>query len=353
MRSALVVVFASLCACHRHVDMGTPDGAEPSASSVASTPPPLPPVPPGVDPESVLFAASICAAATMKVGNSVLVGCRSHPPFDRPEQKPDGMLPPFIGDEHRFCALGGVYRGSFTRPGARQAVLSFAQCMDNGSDEWDMGLPGSAVLVEEVGGRWRAVSYEPSVNLLRCSTLQYADGRDALVCRSGFAAPPSGGIWYVFLLDFARPGRHAGTVALMYGDTFGCAWLNPPDPGELRLPEGLVSLEMGDLHLVAASDAGTAGAGTTDVIVDVERARAAPSQALDGRVAAACKRDPNVQGLERSLAPPATTTRLRFVTRGDDLVPTEPSRLALETWKAEAPAGMHGLTEAAPPQLVP
>jgi hypothetical protein len=359
MRNALVMVLAGMAACGRHPPAQTV--AVPSASVVASipppavsavqsaeaAPPPIPPAPPGADAESVVFVGSICAAATMTIGHSVLVGCRSHPPFTQADQKPDGTIPPFTGDERRFCALERIYRGSFTRPGARQAVLSFAQCMDNGSDEWDSGFPGSAVLVEEIDGRWREVSYEAGVNLPRCLTRRSAEGRDVLVCRSGLAAPPSGGIWYVFLLDFARPGRHAGTLALMYTDTFGCASLGPPTPGALRVPNGLVSLEIGDLRLDSAGDA-----GTNDVVVDVTRARAAPSATLDARVTAACKLAPNVGGLERSLAPPATKTRLRFVTHGDVIVPTEPSRRALDAWKTEAPDGMNGLTEAAPPPLV-
>jgi hypothetical protein len=271
------------------------------------------------------------------------VGCRSHPPFDAPDQRPDGTLPAFTGDPLRFCALDAVYRGSFTRAGATQAVLSFAACKDNDPDAvWDSGLPGSAVLVERTADRWRAVAYEPSVNLGQCVQPRRADGRDLLLCRSGLTAPPAGTITYVLALDFARPAKRAGSIARMFGDEFGCAWLPTAAAGAPLLPRGLVSLRITEFRL-GDRDAGA----NRDLVVEVERARVPPSPALDTKVAAACKRDPRASA--RAWFPAATRTRLVFTPAGDGYVGTAATRATLDAWQAEAPDGFNGLMEAAPP----
>lgn len=310
-----------------------------------------PGAPPGVDPERVFFTSSVCAAAVMTLpGGKLDVGCPFHPPFDRPEQKPDGKLSRFTGDPLRLCTIDAIYRGSFTRAGAKQAVLSFAACKNNPphDDEWDAAYPGSALLVEDAGGRWSTIAYEPGVNADACLVDSRATGRDVLLCRSGLRAGNAGGITYFFSLDFALPARRAGTFAKVYDGTLLCASI-PEPPGAsggepLLLPHGLVTVKVTDFVI---ADVNTDGIG--DLVVDVERARAAPSAALDAKAVAACKRNPEAH--EDSVLPPPTKTRLAFVSRGDVIAPTDATRRVLEAWLTEV-GDNGGLTEAAPPPLV-
>ena len=310
-------------------------------AAAASLPPPAE-APPGVDPRRVLFASSVCAAATMTLPDGSLdVGCPSHPPFDRPEQKPDGKLTRFTGDPLRFCGIDAIHEGSFTRPGARQAFIAFAQCKENPphDDDWDTGNPGSGVLVEEIAGRWAAIGYEPAVNARSCVVRRRPDARDVLLCRAGFEAGLAGGVTYLFLLDVAREGKHAVTFATIFDDMLLCAGLSPPAPGELRLPNGLTTVS---IEGFAAASAGSA----VDLVVDVDRAHAAASPALDARAARACARGPSASA--KSVLPPPTRSRLEFALRGDDVVPTEPTRRALAAWKGEVD-DHGGVAAAAPP----
>jgi hypothetical protein len=302
----------------------------------APTPLPLPDAPPGTDPEEVKLAASICAASYL----DKQVGCRSHPPFERPEQLPDGKIIPHQGDPLLFCGIDHVFHGSFTRPGAKQVVISFEQCKEGEDAVWDSGFPGSAVLAEESDGRWKAVGYEPDVNAAGCLQDHRADGRDVLLCQSGLAAPPSGVVRYVFLIDFARGGGKtpsAVSLAKMFGDTLLCAFA---DQG---FPSGLVSLQTGDLALRDLNHD-----GTDDLVLKVRRGRIPPSAALDAKVKARCKQS-HGSVYETDLVPKPKQTTLEFLSKGDDFVPSPGSQKTLAAWAAEAPEDFNGLADVGPP----
>ncbi len=370
MRAVSMVVCAAYLGCSRGPAPGvrslaasagpsasTTTVARPAAPLAASTvadrvgdspAPPLPAVPVGADAERVLLASSICAAAVLpRTNQHVEVGCRSHPPFTEPEQQPDGTLPVHSGDPLTFCALDGVYRGSFTRATAKQAVLSFSQCKENDPDApWDSGFPGSAVLVEEVKGRWRAVDYEGGINANNCLTDRRADGRDVLFCQSAFGAGGIGAIRYIMLLDFTRSGKRAGTVLRLFDDDSGCGYLARPGvPGQRRLPSGLISVRIADARIVDRNKDGTG-----DLVVEVDRARVPPSGALDARLDAACKR--NVAPNNRALFPLSTRTQLELLSDGDGFAPSAPTRKVLDEWRAESPEGLDGLAGALPAPFV-
>jgi hypothetical protein len=356
MRRRLVIALALVTGCRSapKSDAGAPPAPSakpaPSVAAVdagAPAPPafPTPQTPPGADPEHVLFASSICAAATLQLPLSpktTTVGCRSHAPFERPEQQPDGKLPVFTGDPLAFCAISKVYRGSFTRPGATQAIVAFDACKHGEDDpSWDMGNPGDAVVVEQVEGRWRSVGYVPDVNAGACVAAHRADGRDVLLCKSGLGAGPSGEVVYVFLLDVARKDQQAGTVALIHGDTLACAWV---EPSGYRIEGGLTSTRISGMSLEDRN-----GDGTPDLLVDVDRVHAPPSPALDAKVRAACAKDPNVG--EKALLPAPKRTRLEILSTGDRFAPSPASQKILDAWAAEAPPNMNGLEGAAPRPL--
>lgn len=297
---------------------------------------PLPAGPPGADPLDVAIAASVCAAAYLPNddGRQPTIGCRSHPPFTNPEQRPDGKLPVFAGDDLlQFCAIQKVYRGSFLRAGVKQAVVSFSQCKDNDPGAtWDSAFPGSAMLVEEAGDRWKTLDFRDGVNIHECLQDRRSDGRDVLLCQSNLWAGSAGHKSYFFALDFGRPERPMDTLAQIFGDTLSCFALEPA----FTLPSGFVSFE---IEKASLSDVDKNG--TPDLVVDVSRARAAPSPALDAKVRASCMANAQADG--RSLLPPPRKTRLVFLAQKDGFSATPATRQALDAWKAEAPAGFNGL----------
>jgi hypothetical protein len=329
--------------------MATTSATPSASSSVAGPSFPIPPAPPGADPEEVNLAVSICAAAyeptlpnaaPSKRAHPMRVGCRSHPPFVAPEEKPDGTLPRYQGDETGFCAIDRVYRGSFSRPGAVEAVVSLAQCRDG--DEWDMGMPGSAVLAEQIGGRWRAVAYERAANLTSCKQARLPGGRDILVCQSGFGAFSTGMIDYAFVLDFARKEEvHAGTLAILYSDMDLC---NSLQANGNKLPSGVTYAVLED---VAVTDVNHDG--LPDVVLAVERSHIGPSPGLDDRVRASCKRG---EKLDRKHLVPPTKTRLELLGDGTSFALSAESAKELAAWTSESPENLNGLSGAAPPPLV-
>lgn len=317
------------------------DAAPAAASAVVdaapfvAAPPPIPPAPPGADPELVRYAASICAAATVADDKGkVAVGCRSHPPFDDPKEKPDGTIPPFSGDPLEFCHLARVLEGAFSRPGANEAVLVFDACQNDDGSAWDMANPGSAVLVEKQEGRVRVVATDPSAYADRCSRVKRKDGRDLLACPYSFSAPPAGTVHNLFVLDFEGGKPRQTILSVVYSDELSC----PAIEGGMSDPADGVTFA--DFPTVSAVDVDKDG--LVDVVVDVVRAHAPPSPRLAARLAAACKTDPSGTN-GKSLTPPPKKTRLVFRNDGTTLAPTAPTKKTLETWLGESPNGLHGL----------
>jgi hypothetical protein len=314
-------------------------GAADARDEEAETPGvPIPPSP-GVDRDEVIFASSICAAAYM----GRLVGCRSHPPFVRPEQKPDGKLAAFTGDPLELCAIEKVSRGSFTRPGATQALLGFGPCKDEPRVTWDMANPGSVVLVEQIEGRWKAIGYEDGVNSRSCFQVRRSSsqgGRDILLCRSSLGAFTAGQVFYFFMVDFGRTAKRAATIARLYSDMApSCMSV---DRG---FPSGYVELEIAGVTL---SDVNADG--TNDLVVRVKRARVPPSPSFDAKVRAMCKRRGPSEDIH-ALLPPAEETTIELVSGADGYAPSPASQKTLAKWRAEAPDDFNGLVGVGPPDL--
>lgn len=313
----------------------------PVASSAPPASPPvpasLPDPPPGTNAEQVKIAASICAAAYS--GKSV--GCRSHPPFVRPEQKPDGKIVEHQGDPLDFCAISELFHGSFTKPGKKQTLVSFSQCREGPDAVWDAGFPGSAVLVEEVGGRIEVVATEHEANLDLCLRNRRADGRDFLVCRSGLGAPPAGSVSYFFIVDFGRAAEALpvqGTFARVYADLPMCL----PDADT---SSGLTSFEIIDMKL-AKVNAGPAD----DLAMKVRRAHAPPSAALEAKAKRACA---GGQGLldTAKLLPRGTPATLTFSSTDKGMKATPATQKLLDTWAKESPEGFNGMAKLGPNDL--
>lgn len=304
---------------------------EPDASvkPAAELPPPvIPAAPSGADPEKVRLAASICAAAWNPARG---VGCRSHPPFSGPDERPDGTIVQLAADDNHLCVLGAVHRGAFSRPGANEALLVFDACENDDGTAWDMANAGSAVLVDLSGGRVRAVATDGWAWADACVPVKRKDGVTLLACSYAFSAPPAGTVANTFVLDFVGGAPHQALLSVVYEDTPSCSFLDAkmPDVAE----DGLTRA---DVARAIVTDVDEDGLG--DVVVDVKRAHLPGTAALAAKLLAGCKK-----GQEPKVMPPLARTRLVFRNDGERLVPTELTRKALESWRAEAPSGMHGL----------
>lgn len=284
-----------------------------------------------------MIAASICAAAYV----DKTVGCRSPAPFVRPEQKPDGKFIRHQGDPSEFCAIERVYKGSFTRAGARQAVVSFGACVKPG-EMYTAVLPGSAVLVEEVSGRWVEVDVQSDTNADKCLQARRADGREVLLCRSRVGALVTGEIDYFFMLDFVRKSKGkgaAGTLAVLFGDLPACGQ-DPQRKLGLTMFDG-VEMKVSDLN----------HDGTDDLVVKVKRSHAPDSPALTAGIRKQCERAESGTVDRVPLLKQGAIATLEFLSEGDKFTPSTATRRLLDTWSRQYPEHLNLLDASAPPPL--
>lgn len=293
-----------------------------------------PNAPPGANAEHVELLSNVCAMARVRTADGkTQVGCASHPPFVKPEQRPREQLVDLSEDRMRMCEIVAVHRGSFSRPGAVEAVVVFGECYDaDDSFETNAIQSESVVLLENVAGRWLERAYEANMHGELCWVGKNPGGVDALWCRSGLVAPGAGAIDYLFSLDFRAHETRARTFARMYSHRLACA--AEPDDGP-RLPHGFVTLQIGE---VQASSAG--------FTLEVTRDRIPPSAALVAKAQVACKKQPSSFG--ESLARRGQKTLLKFVPRGTSFEPDAATATLLAQWESETPDAAGEMRAASP-----
>ena len=290
---------------------------------------PLPPTPPGADPEKVAFAASICAAAAIEAGSgTVAIGCRSNPPFDKPGRRPDGVLASGL-DAVKVCTIDHIYRGSFTRPGAKEAALAFGTCDDGGP--WNGSMPGSVVVVEESPtSKWKVVTYEPELNANGCLVDRRPDGRDILVCHDNFGAYSSGALRWFYSIDLSKkPKQRVDEFAKMFEDDFPVT-CGPSFPPEF-LSYGVTRITIKSFVLADANKD-----GKKDLVATVQRANFPASKALEAKIEALCKKGAALVETSAYL-PPAKEFTLEFLNDGYAFVPTPATQKRLDAWRTGAP----------------
>ena len=251
---------------------------------------------------------------------SITIGCRSG------STTPAKITEYVDEDPLSFCSMTGVFKGSFTKPGAKETMVAFEQCAEP-DVTWDSGNPGHAVIVEETKEGYREVKTIGGVNADSCKPAKRAAGqRDALVCRSSFHAPPAGKLSYVFVLD----GSGAHTIMRLFADDASCMMAAP----DYKVAGGISEEAIRDFSV------------GTDITVDIERGRVAPSPALDKQVGAICNRDPSATF--DTLVPAPKKIRLLWNGKGESFTPSPDTKKKLETFEAEAPADYNGMRGAAP-----
>jgi hypothetical protein len=239
---------------------------------------PVPAAPQGVDAETLAILNSICAVGYTQGAGGKALGCRAHPPFDLPGQAPDGTLLEQPEESIKFCALTALYRGAFTRPLATQALLAFGPCYEGANDGFESNAYNSesAVLVEEIAGRFQIIRYEAALHATRCKVDPRADSTAVLLCDGGFAAMSMGEIRYLFEVDFTGSETNAHSVVSLFADVFDCGSF---ERSGFHQYFGLTALRAWSTQVVAPS----AGA-TSRASVSLERARAVPSPTLDAKL---------------------------------------------------------------------
>jgi hypothetical protein len=252
-------------------------------------------------------------------------GCRSLPPFDRPYERPDGEAV-VVDDVYSVCAVSAVYRGSFSRAGADEAVLGFELCSDDEHPFVNGAQPGFAMLVERTGSGYRYASTMYDVRADECVVAMPRGAPALLVCPGGLSAPPDGGAVWLHAIDFASPGgpsmRTIAAVALN-------APTHPCDLGMPILDDGVTVARVGRI-VVRDGD----NDGEPELEVPVERSHVPLSGGLVGRVEAACKPGATLD-FER-LLPARKAHVLRFETNARRFVADAATKALLEAWALES-----------------
>jgi hypothetical protein len=180
------------------------------------------------------------------------VACRGCPPFTP-------------GSEGNGLQARSVLRGSFSRPGADEAVVFHARCVDSKEG-------GGAILLEKVDGAWK---YRRSVNEGLPDPLhrvRVPDGRDVLV---GYIPNPfpTRRAERVVVYDFSRPDEDAARRFVeLSAFTIPALCLNrDTQAGRVHQRGAFQKLEVKDID----QD------GTLDLVVTLTYARFAPDASFD------------------------------------------------------------------------
>jgi hypothetical protein len=291
-------------------------------------------IPPGADPLQVAIARSICNAAfqrkTTQAGKVVVaVGCRSEPPFTRPDEQPRGIVTEYTGDFKGFCEIDAVYKGSFTQAGAEQFAVSFAQCIDQASDadSWDSAKHGSLALLEKNAAGFKVLKVQPRVNASVCTVgRKGTDGRDLqyLVCQSGLWAQTV--VDYVYAVDFTRSLPYARSLAVLFSNpSLDCMTLDTKDTKSNALT---------NLEVVKVNTKETDANGATKVTVEVNRRYSPMTPSIATRLSALCKNNKGEHIAITPLLPPAEKTTLIF--EGPGIKPTPGTQKVMAQWGAES-----------------
>ena len=297
-----------------------------AAASVSPKPPPLPPTPAGIDEERFQILASLCAVGIFTSPTQTLVGCRSTPPFEKPDELPDGTVRT-VDDPYKICILSDYYRGSFSGVGKDEAILALDACNEDRANDI---TPGNILLTEKVGGVWRITGLVPDTNAHDCKLANRPD-RTMLVCEAGMGAFSDGALDWRYSLDFAEPqGRRIKVFTKLYR--------SPPTScmvgGEILGERGIVLVHTTDEKWVDIDKD-----GDLDITFTLQRAAVPPSAALAKKVEAQCAKNKDAApfvNLEK-LAGPHKRFSIQIKAEATSFVPTPESQKLLDAWGAEAP----------------
>ncbi len=110
--------------------------------------------------------------------------------------------------------LHTVIYGSFTRPGAREAVAGFEGCESHATGG------GGTVLLRKSHGSWAMIDYQMALITSACQTYHLKTGRDLLLCEDvdHFQGEM---VQWVYLCDFSKEAQSRSETIFEVHDTRG------------------------------------------------------------------------------------------------------------------------------------
>lgn len=123
--------------------------------------------------QAATLLQSICPRSAQPADSKTpgsLPGCKSCPDFTT-----DGALQPGLAI-HDFFGIQTIIRGSFTAPGAVEAVASFEGCEPHAENF------GGSILLTKSGDSWSMVRYMQALITTECRDYRLENGRDLLLC---------------------------------------------------------------------------------------------------------------------------------------------------------------------------
>lgn len=302
-------------------------GPKSSADATPTTahgglPPPLPPTPAGIEPERFEILASVCAVASWTgPDGETMVGCRSTPPFDGRDERPDGQVRP-AASSAQVCYLRDFYRGSFSARGKDEAILGLAAC---GPDRVSGITPDNVVLAERGDAGWQVTAVEPDTNVHACRILNRPD-RTLLACRDNVGAFGDGSLWWRFTLDFSQP---SGARRQLFERLYESAPTSCSSGPELLVDRGVTSLEL-EFERFADVD----GDGSLDLTAGIKRGYVPGSESVRSKFEQLCQKESMVE--PESFVRPARYV-LQYRGSATTLSPTPATAKLLESWRQQSP----------------
>ena len=331
----------------------SPASSAPTAAPVVLVPPPAPA---GVDEAIWSVLADLCPVATwVDPAGQLRQGCRSWPPWDGPDARPDGRAPRATGpitwsvqwDSTDLTAdallpFVGRYQGAFTRPGADQLLLYFEECrrMDG------ITITGCAAIVERRDDKWTVVGTHREAAFGDCVVNRRAGGRDLLVCHNSTGASMESITTSVFYLDFGKPdGSRRTRIAELAFNSFAIQCRDVPPAGSSDSVYGFWTSGIVDLHVEAIKSKDIDRDGDEDVTLELDRIYLPYSPQLLSRVRSECKNMPpgnpdadfGASLPTEALLPKPTRFQLQFSNDGKGLAPTSGTRRVLTVWAQQHP----------------
>lgn len=296
--------------------------------------PPLPPPPPApvladiapvaaetdAGPEPMADAPALLSAICTPIwavheDGSRRIACTTHGPYSANTRFSGAEVGEHKGDPLAVCELVSLSRGSFTKAGAKEILLAFAECRDRGKSS-----PFVVVLDADEPPKYRVVGYQNDLATEHCEKTRRPDGRHVLYCQTERRVEHVGTGFTFAVVDFLHATHHIGVVATLARTEFDCAYFQTG--GGNTMPKGYVWMRPPTFRTEDGK-----------LLVDVERTYAPRSPTLDGQLGAECQRNVETDGLAALPAPRKDTIVIE--PRFDSYAPNLPSKLLLDQWNRE------------------
>jgi hypothetical protein len=161
--------------------------------------------------QAATLLQSICPRSAQPADSKTpgsLPGCKSCPDFTT-----DGALQPGLAI-HDYFGIQTIIQGSFTAPGAVEAVASFKGCEPHAENY------GGSILLAKSGDSWSIVRYVQALITTACRPYRLQNGRDLLLCDEQNRHPQESR-QTISVIDLSNPKRAPGQSVFGVVNTSG------------------------------------------------------------------------------------------------------------------------------------